>query len=254
MRPFCICSLSHAVRCLATAEGIPYASFLHQLSLACCPMSCDTRRLTLCVCSLTHAFRCACDRQRHTLRAHQAPVGPLNRFCKRCTSSSASRSCRIPARQCALQVSALEKWKRKLIKDNSATQYQLNLAATNISQQKNTSASAIFLACHPVSRVKRKHTLCIHSESALSQMPSIVSPQSTTYSLQPCMQSGVSRQLKAYPGRQRCILSLSHAVRCLATVEDKLSASLGMYVLKRKMQWLRDKIALDAGTLPLNLQ
>jgi hypothetical protein len=68
------------------------------------------------------------------------------------------------------------------------------------------------------------------------------------------MPSGVSRQLKAYPGRQRCTLSLSHAVRCLATAEDKLSASLGMYVLKRKMQWLRDKIALDAGTLLLNLQ
>jgi hypothetical protein len=29
---------------------------------------------------------------------------------------------------------------------------------------------------------------------------------------------------------------------------------MGMYVLKRTMQWLRDKIALDAGTLPLNLQ
>jgi hypothetical protein len=33
MRPFCIQSLSHAVRCLATAESIPYVSFLHPLSL-----------------------------------------------------------------------------------------------------------------------------------------------------------------------------------------------------------------------------
>jgi hypothetical protein len=50
MRPFCIHSLSHAVRCLATA--------------------------TLFVRALTHAVRCACDRQRRTLRAHQAPVWP----------------------------------------------------------------------------------------------------------------------------------------------------------------------------------
>ena len=34
--------LSHAVRCLATAEGIPYASFLHPLSLACRPVSRDS--------------------------------------------------------------------------------------------------------------------------------------------------------------------------------------------------------------------
>jgi len=68
------------------------------------------------------------------------------------------------------------------------------------------------------------------------------------------MPSGVSRQLKAYPMRPFCIHSLSHAVRCLATAEDKLSASVGMYVPNRTMQRLRDKIALDAGTLPLNLQ
>jgi hypothetical protein len=85
-------------------------------------------------------------------------------------------------------------------------------------------------------------------------MSSIVSPQSTTYSLQPCMPSCVSRQLKAYPMRPFCIHSLSHAVRCLTTAEDKVSASMGMYVLKRTLQWLRDKIALDAGTLLLNLQ
>jgi hypothetical protein len=42
MRPFCIHSLSHAVRCLATAEGIPYASFLHPLSLARRPVSRDS--------------------------------------------------------------------------------------------------------------------------------------------------------------------------------------------------------------------
>jgi hypothetical protein len=42
MRPFCIRALSHAVRCLATAEGIPYASFLHPLSLACRPVSRDS--------------------------------------------------------------------------------------------------------------------------------------------------------------------------------------------------------------------
>ena len=68
------------------------------------------------------------------------------------------------------------------------------------------------------------------------------------------MLSDVSRQLKAYPMRPFCIHSLSHAVRCLATAEDKLSASVGMYVPNRTMQRLRDKIALDAGTLPLNLQ
>jgi hypothetical protein len=33
---------SHAVRCLATAEGIPYASFLHPLSLARRPVSRDS--------------------------------------------------------------------------------------------------------------------------------------------------------------------------------------------------------------------
>jgi hypothetical protein len=54
--------------------------------------------------------------------------------------------------------------------------------------------------------------------------------------------------------RPFCIHSLSHAVRFLATAEDKLSASMGMYVPNRTMQWLRDKIALDAGTLLLNLQ
>jgi hypothetical protein len=42
MRPFCIRSLSHAVRCLATAEGIPYASFLHPLSLPRRPVSRDS--------------------------------------------------------------------------------------------------------------------------------------------------------------------------------------------------------------------
>jgi hypothetical protein len=35
-------NFSHAVRCLATAEGIPYASFLHPLSLACRPVSRDS--------------------------------------------------------------------------------------------------------------------------------------------------------------------------------------------------------------------
>ena len=39
MRPCCIRSLSHAIRCLAPAEGIPYASFLHPLSLARGPVS-----------------------------------------------------------------------------------------------------------------------------------------------------------------------------------------------------------------------
>ena len=35
-------NFSHAVRCLATAEGIPYASFLHPLSLARRPVSRDS--------------------------------------------------------------------------------------------------------------------------------------------------------------------------------------------------------------------
>jgi hypothetical protein len=42
MCPFCISSLSHAIWCLATAESIPYASFLHPLSLACRPVSRDS--------------------------------------------------------------------------------------------------------------------------------------------------------------------------------------------------------------------
>jgi hypothetical protein len=35
-------NFSHAVRCLATAESIPYASDLHPLSLACRPVSRDS--------------------------------------------------------------------------------------------------------------------------------------------------------------------------------------------------------------------
>jgi hypothetical protein len=35
-------NFTHAVRCLATAEGIPYAFCLHPLSLACRPVSCDS--------------------------------------------------------------------------------------------------------------------------------------------------------------------------------------------------------------------
>ena len=62
MQCFCIRSLSHAFRCLATAEGIPYASFLHPLSLTCRPVS---RRRQLkayplrfcCIGSLSHAVR-----------------------------------------------------------------------------------------------------------------------------------------------------------------------------------------------------
>ena len=42
MRPFCIRTLSHAVRCLATAESIPYGSFLHPLSHARRPVSRDS--------------------------------------------------------------------------------------------------------------------------------------------------------------------------------------------------------------------
>ena len=48
-------SPSHAVRCLATAEEIPSAS---ALSLACRPVSRNSRRHTLCICPLSHAVRC----------------------------------------------------------------------------------------------------------------------------------------------------------------------------------------------------
>jgi hypothetical protein len=62
-RPFCILSLSHAVLCLATAEGIPYASALHPLSLSHAVRCLATAEgipyaSALHPLSLSHAVRC----------------------------------------------------------------------------------------------------------------------------------------------------------------------------------------------------
>ena len=116
------------------------------------------------------------------------------------------------------------------------------------------------LACHcPVTRDTQRQTPCISYLShafhySLRDLSASDKQRHTYASTLSRMPSGVSRQLKAYPMRPFCIDLFSHAVRCLATAQNKLSVSVGMYVLKRTMQWLRDKIALDAGTLPLNLQ
>ena len=53
----CIRSFSHAVRCLATAEGIPYASFLHPLSRMPSGVS---RQLKI---NSLHSWACMCSKE-----------------------------------------------------------------------------------------------------------------------------------------------------------------------------------------------
>ena len=216
MRPFCIRSLSHAVRCLATAEGIPYEPIRPPLAplidfergVPAPPRQCRAG-------SLRAAGQCSQKteteinrQQRHSI---SVTTTPLNSSCISQRPTSHNRKTPLHLLYFLHVIQCLA--------SNEKIPY--------ISTQNQFS-----LKCRPLFRLSQQHTLCNRA----------------------CPPSGVSRQLKAYPMRPFCIHSLSHAARCLTTAEDKLSAFVGMYVLKRTMQWLCDKIALDAGTLPLNLQ
>ena len=201
MRPFCIHSLSHAVWCLATAEGIPYVSaFSHMPSgvlatdkgipyepirpplaplidfergVPAPPRQCRAG-------SLRAAGQCSQKteteinrQQRHSI---SVTTTPLNSSCISQRPTSHNRKTPLHLLYFLHVIQCLA--------SNEKIPY--------ISTQNQFS-----LKCRPLFRLSQQHTLCNRA----------------------CTLSGVSRQLKAYPMRPFCIHSLSHAVRCLASAE-----------------------------------
>ena len=191
MCPFCIRSLSHAVRCLATLEGIPYVSaFSHMPSgvlatdkgipyepirpplaplidfergVPAPPRQCRAG-------SLRAAGQCSQKteteinrQQRHSI---SVTTTPLNSSCISQRPTSHNRKTPLHLLYFLHVIQCLA--------SNEKTPY--------ISTQNQFS-----LKCRPLFRLSQQHTLCNRA----------------------CTLSGVSRQLKAYPMRPFCIHSLA---------------------------------------------